>query len=183
VAGSLGTHLGRAGTHAAVAFITTGSSGGAVELAGNVRLERHLERFLIRRADNRPQDQPLRIAEPGNGQGTAVIGGRSYRMQWATRMATEPAAAASFSLGALRFPLEFRAWQPGDRIRLEAGTKKLKKLFLEKRIPRHERQVRPVLAGPGGTVFWIMGLARATRAEPEPGAQVFQFRVLDEHSS
>ena len=179
-AGRLGNRPGRAGTQAALTFITSGGTG-AVELAGGLRLERHFERLLIRRAAEPPVDQPLVIPEPGNGSGVAVIGGRTFAVQWSAGPEIDSAAAASFPVTALRFPLELRAWRPGDRIRLAAGTRKLKKLFLERRVPRHARRTLPVLAEPGGAILWVRGLARAVRAEPAPGTAVFHFRVLDEH--
>jgi tRNA(Ile)-lysidine synthase len=178
-AAQLGSAPGHAGTRAALSFITSGSSGGAVELAGGVRLERHFERFLIRRPIAGPVEQPLVLAEPGTGRGVAVIGGRRYQVHWSVGTGTGSGATATFHSSALRFPLELRAWRPGDRIQLAAGTKKLKKLFLEKRVPRHERLGLPVLAEPGGNILWIPGLARATRAEPKPGSPVFQIRVSD----
>jgi tRNA(Ile)-lysidine synthase len=59
----------------------------------------------------------------------------------------------------LDFPLVLRGWEPGDRIQLPYGTKKLKKLFSEARVPVGERSRIPVLADRKGRVLWILGLA------------------------
>lgn len=55
----------------------------------------------------------------------------------------------------------FRGWRAGDRIRLAGGTRKLKKLFGDRRIPLSERARLPVLADRSGNVLWVEGLATA----------------------
>jgi tRNA(Ile)-lysidine synthase len=175
--GRLGRMPGRAGTHAALAFITKGTSGGAIELAGGLRLERHFDRLIARRTGaNAGQNRPLLIPEPGTGRGEAVIGGRSLRLEWTLGAGTDGVA---FDPAALRFPIEVREWRPGDRIRLSAGTKKLKKLFVERRVPRPDRGRLPLLAERNGVVLWVAGLARAAGLEPAPGTEVFRIVLRD----
>jgi tRNA(Ile)-lysidine synthetase-like protein len=173
---------GRAGTRAALAFISEGTSGGAVDLGGGLRLERHFDRLWIRQTADQDADEPLLITGPGNGQGVARIAGRRFRAEWSlTAGATEASmdTAIRCDPNPLRFPLELRAWQPGDRIRLAGGTKKLKKLFAERQVPRPERSRLPLLADAGGRVLWIAGVAAAALTEPEPGRAGFQIRVTD----
>jgi tRNA(Ile)-lysidine synthase len=115
-AGRLGPTPGRAGTRAALAFITAGTSGGSVDLGGGLRLERHFDRLWIRRILAEVADEALQILEPGSGQGFARIAGRRFRAAW---LLTAGAAAASPDIAihcdpsGLRFPLELRAWLPG----------------------------------------------------------------------
>jgi tRNA(Ile)-lysidine synthase len=175
--GRLGRVPGRAGTRAALAFITSGASGGAVELSGGLRLERHFDRLIIRRPGAPGErDSPLIIAAPGAGRGQAVIGGRRVRAEWTL----EPGSAGvAFDAEAIRFPIELRGWRPGDRIRLASGTKKLKKLFVEKRVPRPRRRQCPVLAEENGFVLWVEGLGRAAGSEPVPANPAFRIRLAD----
>ncbi|MBT8462333.1 MAG: tRNA lysidine(34) synthetase TilS, partial [Gemmatimonadetes bacterium] len=56
-------------------------------------------------------------------------------------------------------------------IRLAGGTRKLKKLFADRRIPLSERARLPVLADRLGNILWIEGLAIAENDE-ESGANV-----------
>ena len=72
--------------------------------------------------------------------------------------------AASFSPALLERGLELRGFQPGDRMRLTYGTKKLKKLFAEQRIAASERARLPVLADSSGEVLWVAGVARSVHA-------------------
>jgi len=71
---------------------------------------------------------------------------------------------ASFDPNALRFPLCVRAREDGDRIRLPGGSKKVKKLLLEARIPRMERSAVPIVVDALNEVLWIPGVARAAQA-------------------
>nr|WP_243423651.1 tRNA lysidine(34) synthetase TilS [Anaerotignum lactatifermentans] len=49
-----------------------------------------------------------------------------------------------------------RSRRPGDRMALRAGSKKLKDLFIDEKIPREERD-RKALIACGGEVLWIVG--------------------------
>ena len=42
-------------------------------------------------------------------------------------------------------PATVRSWQPGDRIKTPGGTKKLQDLFTDRKIPREERSLIPVV--------------------------------------
>jgi tRNA(Ile)-lysidine synthase len=64
------------------------------------------------------------------------------------------------------WPLEVRSWLPGDRIRLRGGSRKLKRLFGDRRIPLSERGRIPVLSDAGGRVLWVWGMAKARLADP-----------------
>ena len=63
-----------------------------------------------------------------------------------------------------------RPRREGDFIRLpgQAGTKSLKKLFIERHIPARKRAFIPVIADDEG-VLAVYGAGRGTRAEPAPG--------------
>jgi tRNA(Ile)-lysidine synthase len=144
----LGSEPGRAGTRYAAEFISSGASGGWIELPGGIRLEREFERLVLRRQSGSmaPPEAPLEIAGAA-GRGRFSVGGHGYVARWAAEPATGAEPAATFDLSSLRFPLLLRGWRPGDRIRLAYGSKKLKKLFLEqlRRLVRYARLRIPVL--------------------------------------
>jgi tRNA(Ile)-lysidine synthase len=177
----LGSRPDRAGTRAAVEFISSGASGGGIELAGGVRLEREFDRILIRsRPAATPVDTPLVIRTTASGSGSFVAGGQRYLAQWTT----EPRGAgaghtAAFDPSSLQFPLELRAWQPGDRIRLPYGSKKLKKLLQERRVGHGGRARVPVLGDAAGRILWVVGVARSDEAPPPQGPPTFTVTVLD----
>jgi tRNA(Ile)-lysidine synthase len=190
--GKLGGRLDRTGTGLALEFISSGASGTGIQIRGGLRLEREFDRIRIRRAGAGPgpAERPLIIPEAAAGAGAAVVGGRVFRLRWSYESGAETAetvdrradaSGASFDPTALRFPLVVRGWNAGDRIRLAAGTKKLKKLFGERRIGRSSRARIAVLADAEGRVLWAHGVARAAVAEPKPGGPVF--RVMEANAS
>jgi tRNA(Ile)-lysidine synthase len=178
--GELGGAPGRAATRAALALIESGASGTGVEIGSGLRLERHFDRILIGAPTRRAgPDRTVSIHSPEPGGSSATIGGRHVRVAWSDVRGDSP-MAADFDPTALRFPLELRAWRAGDRIRLAGGTRKLKKLFAARRIPRYERGRLPVLAqASDGRVLWVAGVARMAGTEPEAGARVFHIQVSD----
>ena len=87
--------------------------------------------------------------------------GSPIPVAWGGDEPVQRRSSASFALAALRFPLMVRSRRPGDRIRLPGGTKKVKKVLLESRIPPSERHLVPLVVDIEGDVLWIPGLARA----------------------
>jgi tRNA(Ile)-lysidine synthase len=109
-----------------------------------------------------------------------MAGGRRYTVRWTLR--PEPGSGghvACFDPQALRFPLALRSWRPGDRIRLVYGSKKLKKVFLEARIGRGDRDRVPILCDGEGRVLWVAGVARSSEAQPAQDGEVFTVTVKD----
>ncbi len=72
---------------------------------------------------------------------------------------------AFFDLARLEFPLTVRNPEPGDRIAPFGmqGTQKLKKLFIDRKIPKAVRWQMPVLAC-GKTILWAVGVRRGRQA-------------------
>lgn len=160
-----GSSPGRAGTRAALEFIMSGASGGHVPVAGGVQIRRNFDRIWIgRTTESDGRDRDVVIPAVGAGAGTARLGGVEVVARW--RVTSENAAGIRFDPEGLQFPLTLRSWRPGDRIRLGYGTKKLKKLFAERRIERTARARVPVLADGAGRVLWVVGVARSALAPP-----------------
>lgn len=147
----------RVGTHAALEFISSGPSGGEVHLSGGVRLERDFDRIRVAAGpEAETVDEPLTVTAAGEGAGRAVIGGRTVAVRWG-RTGTGP----GITIPSPSFPLTVRGWQPGDRISFAYGSKKLTKLFAEKRMGRRARRHTPLVVDAAGRVLWVVGVARA----------------------
>ncbi|HUF51198.1 MAG TPA: tRNA lysidine(34) synthetase TilS, partial [Longimicrobiales bacterium] len=194
----LGGRADRALTRLVLQFITTGSSGSGISLPAGIRLERELDCLRLHRAAAQAMapDRPLVIDAPGAGSGELVTAGRRCAVYWAARTAAAPANAGvapplpatvregdrgetgRFDPSSLRFPLTLRAWRAGDRIRLAYGSKKLKKLFLERRLARARRARTPVLTDEAGRVVWVVGQAQAD-GTAWGGGDLFEIRVVD----
>ena len=160
-----GVRLDEAGTRAVLEFARAGASGRSIRLQGALVLRRSFDELFLSEKPVREEHRPLAIQEPGSGSGRFVVGGRHMTAAWSIGPPPEGRWVERFSLSQLEFPASFREWSPGDRMRLPYGSKKLKKVFAEARVPAHERIRRPVLVDGGGSVLWIPGVMRSCVAE------------------
>ena len=72
----------------------------------------------------------------------------------------------------LRWPLVLRNWRPGDSYRPQGRrrSRKLKRLFLESRVPRVDRATWPVLTS-AGRLVWASGYPAADEFAPHTGTR------------
>ena len=159
-------------TRLAVDFAASADSGRSIDLGEGVTLRRDLGRLTLARAheDLTERDRPLVIAGPSSGTGEAVLAGRVVWVGWGAEAPGRATSVERFLEADLRFPLSMRAWEPGDRMRTHAGSRKLKRIFLEARVPAPERRAVPVLADAEGEILWIPGVARSSVAATPSGA-------------
>ncbi|MGW8268503.1 MAG: tRNA lysidine(34) synthetase TilS, partial [Longimicrobiales bacterium] len=183
VLGRQGVNLDEAGTRALLEFTRTGASGRAFPLPGGYRFLREFDRFLLFEDGAPDEDQPLLLPGPEEGSGHVTVGGRTRRVRWGTGMLPAAEFRASFSVEGLAFPLRVRGWAPGDRIRLPAGTRKLKRLFGDRGIPAGERNRIPVVADASGNVLWVVGVAVSDRGRPGEAEATFSVGIEDVHES
>lgn len=178
-----GSTLTRGGTRAGIEFMSRGSSGARVDLGAGLRLERSFDEFRVAPGSVPAAPGPERVGPTAElaigetrGRGTADVGGRRVAVRWGPG---KPAGSASsrreggrvaVPVAPEHFPLRLRSWRPGDRMRTAGGTRKLKKLFAEARVPREERARRLVLADSQGRVVWVEEVATASAATPAGAA-------------
>ncbi|MCJ7843023.1 tRNA lysidine(34) synthetase TilS [Lederbergia sp. NSJ-179] len=64
----------------------------------------------------------------------------------------------------IEFPIIIRTRKPGDKISLKGmkGSKKIKDIFIDQKIPVHERAVWPIVADFTGKLLWIPGLKKSS---------------------
>jgi len=176
-----GVGLRRGGTRAAVAFMREGRSGGRVAIGGTLQVSREYGHISIGPETRISMGGTIDIRS-SSGEGRLDLAGRRVRVRWrSTDDAPGPDSRIAVALGPGHFPLEFRGWRPGDRIRLASGTKKLKRLFADRRIPVSDRSRLPVLADGRGNVLWIDGLAVAeSRLEARGRPSYLELELRDE---
>jgi tRNA(Ile)-lysidine synthase len=173
----LGVVPGRSATHGLLRFTTEGSSGSGYDVAAGIRVERAYDVIRIARVENAASNQNLLITSCGEGSGEARIGGQRWCVRWTTSPTQE--AGERFDCRAIKFPMTVRAWMPGDRMRMSYGSKKLKKLYAERRIPFNERAALPVLVDADNHVLWVPGVARSSAADPADETAALTITVFD----
>jgi tRNA(Ile)-lysidine synthase len=168
-----GIELDEAGTRAVVEFTRTGASGRSLSLPGDVRLTRDFDRFRLGEMERSGEGKPLVLSGLTVGSGKITIGGRCFLAVWGPDKPEECKSTVEIPLSGLEFPLLLRGWEPGDRIHLSYGTKKLKKLFAEARTPVDQRGRTPVLQDGSGRVLWVAGFASSTFVQLRKGSETF----------
>ena len=175
VARDMGFRLSGRGTRAGAAFIDTGESGHGVDIAAGLRVEREFDRIHVRRARKLPPDRELDIdrAPAARAERASIrLGGSEYEVRWGALEGTERWATA-FPADEVRFPIRVRGPQPGDRIRTAAGSRKIRKLLMERRVPASDRAGVPVVEDAAGRVLWVAGHSRSVLEPTDPGGTWF----------
>lgn len=68
-----------------------------------------------------------------------------------------------FPMDSIKFPLILRGRREGDRIFVKPGmTKKLKKIFIDRKIPKWKRDLIPLIEDEEG-ILWVIGIVKALR--------------------
>jgi tRNA(Ile)-lysidine synthase len=148
---------------------------GQLDLPDRVRVERVRDTLRIFRSRQPLRDLP-RPAPGSDGNsaaffrleapGTAALGAFSLVMTArplpgpAARAATREAGqlTAFFDMERITFPLVVRTVRPGDKFRPlgAGGTQKIKKFFIDHKVPLEKRLRCPLLES-GGRIIWVMG--------------------------
>lgn len=180
LARELGVELARGGTRAAVEFISGGDSGTRVDVGDGLQVAREFDSIWLGWPDPPEPDEELSIPGPDAGEGTVSIGGRRWRVRWGPGDGRkEPRHRLAVPATRVPFPVSVRGWRDGDRIRREAGTRKLKELFNDHRVPLSRRSRIPMLASDGGRVLWVPGLARDPEFLPRDGEELLVITIHD----
>ncbi len=175
----IGSRLDAVNTRSAAEFAGSSQSGRRLDLASGLVLRRDLDRIVLVRAEV-ASDTPLSIPDTGAGSGSVTLGGRTFTVRWGGPESST-SMRDSVAVAAPHFPLTVRAREAGDRIQLAYGSKKLKKLMLEARIPESSRARLPVIVDARGTVLWIPGVAIAVGPEArDDGSRVLHIGIDDD---
>jgi len=140
------------------------------------------------RRDRRPggwASWPVRpLAVPGRvdlGEAGRVIVATLVEAASVGPTAGEGADRAVLQAGAVTLPLAVRNRRPGDRFRpLGApGRRKLQDLFVDRKVPRAQRDAVPVVVDADGRIVWVAGVAMAEECRvtaPEAGVVILEMR-------
>ncbi|PLS03490.1 tRNA lysidine(34) synthetase TilS [Neobacillus cucumis] len=82
---------------------------------------------------------------------------------------------AIFNADQIHFPLIIRSRKKGDRMTLKGiqGSKKLKDIFIDQKVPREERELWPVITDGEGFIIWIPNIKRSSLEGIDPTAEQY----------
>ncbi len=133
-----------------------------LDLPGGVTAGKEGKSLYLRRGEPRPAPGfHLEVGEPGDVE---LPSGESYlRFRLGSRRATPGAdpRSACFDADIVRFPLQVRSVEPGDRLRVwGGGSRKVSRILIDAKIPRSLRPQVPLLVREN-EILWVAGLRRS----------------------
>lgn len=86
----------------------------------------------------------------------------------------ENEATFVFPLDSISLPLHIRVRKAGDRMSVRGlnGSKKLKDIFIDAKIPKNLRDNWPIIADDKGEILWVVGLKKAETAQNGQGMNI-----------
>jgi tRNA(Ile)-lysidine synthase len=133
-------------------------------------VSRGYDSVSFRTAGGAAAPEPFEIAVRGAGT-YPIPGGRSVQIGLRSFTGYDFCDGTEvFDPDAAPFPWSIRSFRNGDRINPfgMTGTKKVKDLFIELKVPLPERRRVPLLFDAGGNLLWICGLRRSAAAPVRP---------------
>jgi tRNA(Ile)-lysidine synthetase-like protein len=137
---------------------------GSLALPEGCTLVREYENIKLLPKENLEIPQEIRL----NPNSTVQFGPWQVTCQQGPRPEKLPPDTVALDPEALDGPLMLRCRQPGDRIRLPGGTKKLARLLIDEKIPARWRDSMPVVTV-NGAIAAILPVKAAAFCRPEPG--------------
>ena len=132
-----------------------------LNLPDGLVVKRSYDRLFVHRGEGEGDPLPYAITVTGPGV-YPLPGGGQLVVELGAHTSREPGPgrpSARFDLHKAPFPWLVRPFLPGDRLAPSgmAGSKKVKKLFIEAKIPTADRRRIPLLFS-GATLLWVAGV-------------------------
>lgn len=147
----------------AVESLLSREGSGERHLAGDLRVCKVYDRLFLEGGARPAQAplplEPLPLAVPGEVR----WGGYTVTAEWVDRYeAPDVSVEAYVDAACLEGRLEVRAPRPGDRLRPLGGpgTRRLKDVFVDKKVPARQRASLPLVVC-GGRIVWVCGVVVA----------------------
>lgn len=132
------------------------SPSASMQFPGGVTIGRQYDRLV--RLECAPELPETRLSVPGE----TCIGGKRFVSEYATDLEKRPDSVLVCPVGVLIV----RSRRSGDTMRLPGGTRSLKKMYIDRKIPASQRAAVPVLADDRG-VLAVFGIGTDIRFHPD----------------
>lgn len=132
------------------------SPSASMQFPGGVTIGRQYDRLV--RLECAPELPETLLSVPGE----TCIGGKRFVSEYATDLEERPGSVLVCPVGALTV----RSRRSGDTMRLPGGTRSLKKMYIDRKIPASQRAAVPVLTDDRG-VLAVFGIGTDIRFHPD----------------
>jgi tRNA(Ile)-lysidine synthase len=140
----------------------------SLHLKNQVRVNKAYDRLIFTTREPAEVEFAYEISVPGSLEIAET--GAAYHFTLVNRSVYQP-ASGDICLDYERLPAQLwlRSRQVGDFFRPPGmqGSKKLKKMFIDRKVPMGERDRIPLLAGVGAEIYAVLGLGAARTALPD----------------
>ncbi|MBQ7801324.1 MAG: tRNA lysidine(34) synthetase TilS [Oscillospiraceae bacterium] len=154
-------------------LVFSGNPSARAHFPGGITIGRRYDRLTVLTCQAAPEELPLPL------NGTVRAGDFEITCREADEVLCTTGAFTVRPDG----PIILRPRLPGDRIRLSGGTKSLKKLFIDRKIPAAERSRVPVIADDSGVIA-VCGIgASLDRVTPELPAVLIEIKPVTNSES
>ncbi len=177
--------VGRVHVDSAARLVYAEKPSGFVTLPSNLIVRRSYDNLLISREQPETERAVTQIEVTVPGVYEFPSAGITIAVRLAAKETLDPYAAdgvrrAVFDAEDVRFPLILRSLIPGDRFKPwgTEGSRKIKELYIDLKIPRERRRLIPLLVK-DGEILWIAGVRRGRGAPvTDSTAQALEVEVL-----
>jgi tRNA(Ile)-lysidine synthetase-like protein len=90
----------------------------------------------------------------------SIIYGNKYKIYFSKTKPQNNAKHIKLCYNDIVLPLSVRPWQNGDSIKMQFGTKKINRLFIDNKIPSSIRNQIPVIVDNTDKILWVYDLAK-----------------------
>lgn len=145
-------------------FQLLGSYDGNVQIdfPHNLKVTRSYQNVMFHFPNEHPQKVPSfheLLEIPGKVE---LPDGSSIVAKWTEQPNSDTIYSYSCKLDSVALPLHIRTRKAGDRMTLQGmkGSKKIKDIFIDLKVPLHDRDCWPIVTDNHGVVLWIVGLKK-----------------------
>lgn len=131
-----------------------------LHLPGGLIAEKSYSTCIFRFSTYENQEYTLSLQIPGD---TFLPNGYAIKAQYIEEVLDSGNDSFIFSASSVALPLTVRTRKNGDRMRIKGlnGTKKLKDIFINEKVPMRERNGWPVVVDQTGQIIWLPGLKKS----------------------
>jgi len=135
---------------------------GTLDLPNGLKVIRSYFELFLQYEQLKPESFYFEINEPGT---IMLPNGGSIIIDYITGENPDVSKnSAIFNAALLQFPLIIRNRRKGDRMTIKGikGSKKLKDIFIDQKVPRQDRDMWPVITDGEGFIIWLPNLKRSS---------------------
>lgn len=162
----------------AIAFFKRTHPSGSLDFPGGLEIVRTYEEcsFGFKREAILPFTQFLPV--PGS---VKLVNGDEFIVEVQEKLPSDMHEAVFIARYTdISYPLRVRSRENGDRMSIQgmSGTKKIKDIFIDAKIPKEKREEWPIVCDAGGNIIWIPLLKRSASAISQGTANKNKYIII-----